>query len=150
MINRKYLKPISLTSFVLVGLTVSNQVNAHGFMDNPKARQAICQEQGGYWWPEDGSNIPNLACRAAYLESGHVQFIQEHEFSVNTADYTDQNAIEVNIPDGTLCAAGSHDKRGMNLASADWQRSEVIPNANGNIKVRFRATTPHHPKFGRR
>ncbi len=149
MINQKLLKPLSFTSLVIAGIAVSQQVNAHGFMDNPKARQAICQAQGGYWWPEDGSNIPNLACRAAYLESGHVQFIQEHEFAVNTADYTNQNAIEENIPDGTLCAAGSHAKRGMNMPSVDWQRSEVVPNANDNIKIRFRATTPHNPSFWR-
>ncbi|SFB92448.1 lytic polysaccharide monooxygenase [Pseudoalteromonas denitrificans] len=126
---------------------ISINVNAHGYLDSPKARQAICEAQQGYWWPEDGSAIPNLACRAAYLESGYVQFIQEHEFAVNTADFHNQEAVEANIPDGTLCAAGDNKKRGMNLPSFDWQRTEVIPNTNDEIKVRFRATTPHNPSF---
>ena len=56
-------------------LTVSSNIQAHAFMDNPKARQSICQAQGGFWWPADGSSIPNLACRAAFIDSGYVQFI---------------------------------------------------------------------------
>ncbi|PAJ75528.1 hypothetical protein CJF42_04200 [Pseudoalteromonas sp. NBT06-2] len=129
----------------LFGSTI--EVNAHGYLDSPKARQAICEEQQGYWWPEDGSNIPNAACRAAYLDSGYVQFIQEHEFAVNTRDYNNQAAVEANIPDGTLCAAGDLNKKGMNLPSIHWQRTDVMPNANDDVKVRFRATTPHNPSF---
>jgi predicted carbohydrate-binding protein with CBM5 and CBM33 domain/chitodextrinase len=142
------------TQFTLCTLAVSavlcalpTQTVAHGYMDSPKARQAICQEQGGFWWPEDGTGIANLACRAAFLESGHVQFIQRHEFAVNTANYRDINAVKANIPDGQLCGAGDKQKRGMNVASSEWQRSEVRPDGNGNIKVRFRATTPHNPSF---
>ncbi|MBE0362553.1 chitin-binding protein [Pseudoalteromonas ulvae UL12] len=146
------MKPIFKVTLItsalgLVATLASPSVTAHGYMDSPKARQAFCEAQGGYWWPQDGSNIPNLACRAAFLESGHVQFIQEHEFSVNTADFLNQAAVEANIPDGTLCSAGSHQKRGMNLPSADWQKTVVTPNANGEINVRFRATTPHNPSF---
>ena len=146
------MKPIFNVSLLSAALGLaatmsSPSVNAHGYLDSPKARQAFCEAQGGYWWPQDGSNIPNLACRAAFLESGHVQFIQEHEFSVNTADFLNQAAVEANIPDGTLCSAGSSQKRGMNLPSPDWQKTVVTPNANGEIKVRFRATTPHNPSF---
>ncbi|CCQ12804.1 Spindolin-related protein [Pseudoalteromonas luteoviolacea B = ATCC 29581] len=120
---------------------------AHGYMDFPKARQAICEAQGGYWWPEDGSNIPNAACRAAFLESGYVQFTQEHEFSVNTANYLNQTAVEANIPNGTLCAAGSHQKRGIDLPSKDWQKTTLVTNAKGEVALRWLATTPHNPSF---
>ncbi|MBA6232161.1 lytic polysaccharide monooxygenase [Colwellia sp. MB3u-28] len=130
-------------------LTVSSKSQAHAFMDNPKARQSICQAQGGFWWPADGSNIPNLACRAAFLDSGYVQFIQEHEISVNVADYHNQQAIEAAIPDGTLCGAGSAEKSGVNLASPYWQKTEVMPNGDNNIQVRFNAQTPHNPSFWR-
>lgn len=143
------LSAVALTVATTGSLVVPQTVNAHGYMDSPKARQAICEAQGGYWWPEDGSNIPNLACRAAFLESGHVQFIQEHEFSVNTADYLNQAAVEANVPNGTLCSAGSQQKRGMNLPSAEWQKTIVKPNAAGTIQVRYRATTPHNPSFWR-
>lgn len=125
----------------------SGQATAHGYMFSPMARQAFCELQQGYWWPEDGSKIPNAACRAAYLSSGHFQFVQEHEFAVNTRDYTNLVEVQANIPDGTLCAGGDNKKRGMNLPSPHWQRSEVVPNANGDIKIKFRATTPHNPSF---
>ncbi|WP_143870247.1 lytic polysaccharide monooxygenase [Catenovulum sediminis] len=138
------LKPSTL---MLAAWLLPTIVNAHGFMESPKARQAICQAQGGYWWPEDGSNIPNLACRAAFLQAGHVQFIQEHEFSVNTADYHNIDAVKNNIVDGRLCAAGDHEKRGMDLPSKHWQKTQVTPNAEGQIQVRFLATTPHNPSF---
>ncbi|MFY8299888.1 lytic polysaccharide monooxygenase [Pseudoalteromonas sp. SS15] len=132
---------------VALGAGLIGKVNAHGYMDFPKARQTICHEQGGYWWPEDGSNIPNAACRAAYLQSKHEPLIQRHEFSVNTADYNNQSAVEANVPDGTLCAAGNASKAGMNIPSADWQKTEVVPNGEGKIKIRYRATTPHNPSF---
>jgi chitin-binding protein len=125
----------------------NQQVSAHGYMFSPMARQAFCELQQGYWWPEDGSSIPNAACRAAYLDSGHFQFIQQHEFAVNTADFTNLVEVKANIPDGTLCAGGDVKKKGMNLPSAHWQRSEVVPNANGDIQIKFLATTPHNPSF---
>jgi chitin-binding protein len=123
--------------------------HAHAFMDNPKARQSICQAQGGFWWPTDGSSIPNLACRAAFLDSGYVQFVQEHEISVNVADYHNQQAIESAVPDGTLCAAGAAEKHGLNLASPYWQKNEVMPNGDNKINIRFNAQTPHNPSFWR-
>ncbi|WP_462168220.1 lytic polysaccharide monooxygenase [Pseudoalteromonas lipolytica] len=125
----------------------SSHVNAHGFLESPKARQAFCQADGGYWWPADGSAIPNLACRAAFAEAGHVQFVQDIEYSANTIDYTNLAAVKDSVPDGRLCAAGDSEKRGMDLPSAHWQRTEVVPNANGDILVRFLASTPHNPSF---
>ncbi|WP_053047554.1 lytic polysaccharide monooxygenase [Thalassomonas viridans] len=125
-------------------------VSGHGYVDSPKVRQAICQAQGGYWWPETGENIPNPACRAAYLATGYVQFIQEHEFAVNITDYHNQEAVEAHVPDGLLCSAGSEEKGGMNLPSPHWQTTEVIPDEQNNIQLRFRATTPHNPSFWQR
>ncbi len=136
----------AITSGLLLS-TLAPQVQAHGYMDSPKARQAICQVDGGYWWPEDGTNIPNLACRAAYLESGTVQFVQAIEFSVNTPDYLNQTAVEASVPNGTLCAGGDTAKRGMDLPSPHWQRSDVMPNSNGDIQIRYLAATPHNPSF---
>ncbi|GAA0813139.1 hypothetical protein GCM10009111_08040 [Colwellia asteriadis] len=133
-----------LTS-VLCG--ASNQVSAHGYMYSPMARQAFCELQQGYWWPEDGSNIPNAACRGAYLSSGHFQFVQQHEFAVNTRDFNNLVEVQANIPNGTLCAGGDSKKKGMDIPSPHWQRSDVVPNANGDISIKFLATTPHNPSF---
>ena len=136
----------TIASTVLLSIAPAH-VNAHGYMDSPKARQSFCQADGGYWWPEDGSSIPNLACRAAYLESGTVQFVQEIEFSVNTPDYLNQAAVEAKVPNGLLCAGGDNAKRGMDLPSPHFQRSDVVPNANGDIQIRYLASTPHNPSF---
>lgn len=136
----------AIASTVLLSIAPAH-VNAHGYMDSPKARQAFCQADGGYWWPKDGSGIPNLACRAAYLESGTVQFVQEIEFSVNTPDYLNQAAVEAKVPNGLLCAGGDNAKRGMDLPSPHFQRSDVVPNANGDIQIRYLASTPHNPSF---
>ncbi|TMN71736.1 hypothetical protein CWB85_09935 [Pseudoalteromonas sp. S1727] len=145
-IKLKTLSLSAVASSVLLTLLPTN-VSAHGYMDSPKARQAICQTDGGYWWPEDGTNIPNLACRAAFLESGTVQFVQDIEFSVNTPDYLNQAAVETSVPNGSLCAGGDNAKRGMDLPSPHWQRSDVVPNANGDIQIRYLAATPHNPSF---
>ncbi|MCG7535069.1 lytic polysaccharide monooxygenase [Pseudoalteromonas sp. OOF1S-7] len=142
----KYNKTLSALA-VGISFAAANQALAHGYMDFPKARQAICQEQGGFWWPKDGSKIPNAACRAAFLKSGHVQFIQKHEFAANTAEFNDQSAVEANIPDGTLCHAGDKNKAGMGLPSKDWQKTPVTVDGQGQIKIRYRATTPHNPSF---
>ncbi|GGD60328.1 lytic polysaccharide monooxygenase [Lacimicrobium alkaliphilum] len=146
--NLKCLSSPALLAVAGVSLvTFSNQLSAHGYMQVPKARQVFCDEQGGYWWPQDGSRIPNLACRAAFLDSGTYQFVQAIEFSVNVADYLNQAAVEAAVPDGSLCSAGDPQKQGINLPSPHWQRSQVTPNANDEINVRFYASTPHNPSF---
>lgn len=122
-------------------------VQAHGFMENPKARQQFCVEAGGYWWPEDGSAIPNLACRAAFLAKGTKPFVQNNEFSVNVIDYHNIEAVKLAIPDGQLCAGGDIDKSGMDIASTYWQRSLITPDSEGNVTVTFDAHTPHNPSF---
>ncbi|RXE88807.1 lytic polysaccharide monooxygenase [Pseudoalteromonas sp. A757] len=137
---------LTVSIAMALGMAASNAF-AHGYMDSPKARQAICEEQGGFWWPKDGSNIPNAACRAAYLASEHVQFVQKHEFAANVTDYFNLQAVQAAVPDGQLCAGGDRNKAGMNIASSEWQRTVITPDAQNQIKVRFRATTPHNPSF---
>lgn len=138
---------IATSGLGLAALVGVQQAQAHGFTQTPKARQAICQAQAGYWWPDDGSGIPNLACRAAFLESGYVPFVQEHEISVNVANYQDMDAVRAGVPDGRLCSAGSAEKQGLDLASPHWQKTTVMPDGNGEILVRFNAQTPHNPSY---
>lgn len=119
---------------------------AHGFVEYPKARQQICNEQGGYWWPADGSAINNSACRAAFLQSGGYLFTQFHEYSSNVSDYRDSNAVQAVVQNGLLCAGGDSRKSGMDIPSADWQKT-VIDTHDDIIQLRFRANTPHNPSF---
>lgn len=132
-----------------LGLTVltATQAHSHGWVEQPLARQQFCVRDGGYWWPADGSGIPNAACRAAFLASGTFQFVQNNEYSANVLDYNNIQAVRAVVRDATLCAAGDNAKRGMNLPSASWQRTLVRPRADGTIEVLFNATAPHSPSF---
>lgn len=122
-------------------------VNAHGYVDYPKARQQICMENGGYWWPADGSGIPNAACRAAYQKSGGYALTQHHEYSANVADFGNLAAVKAIVKDGSLCAGGDSRKAGMDLPSASWQSTVIDTRQSNELVLRFRATTPHNPSF---
>ncbi|WP_394203448.1 lytic polysaccharide monooxygenase [Shewanella waksmanii] len=137
----------AVTAVIIGQLVCSSLAQAHGFMQSPKARQQFCVDDGGYWWPDDGSAMPNLACRQAFLKSGTKQFVQNHEFSANVVDYQNQAAVQAAVPNGLLCAGGDNGKSGMDEASAHWQRTELTPGANGEVQVIFSAHTPHNPSY---
>ncbi len=133
---------------MLVGtLLPSAESFAHGHVHSPLARQQFCERDGGYWWPQDGSGIANAACRAAFLDAGTFQFVQNIEYAANVADYNNSAAVRAVVKDQTLCAAGDNAKRGMNLPHRDWQKTRVTPRADGSIEVLFYAATPHNPSF---
>ncbi|MBT5230533.1 MAG: hypothetical protein HOM11_09690 [Methylococcales bacterium] len=140
-------KPLLLGLLVSVLSSVSFSAAGHGYVTYPKARQVICNNDGGYWWPEDGSAIPNAACRDAFVETGRYQFQQLNEFATLTEDYNNQQAVESNIPDGSLCSAGSSQKAGMDTVSPEWQKTRITPDNAGNITLTFHATAPHNPHF---
>lgn len=142
-------KALIVASTFTLNLMAVNDVYAHGYMESPKARQAICEDQGGYWWPADGTGIPNLACRAAFLDDGYVPFTQANEFSINIADFNNQSAVVSAIPNGTLCAGGSSQKDGIDIPSPHWQSTTVVPDSAGKITVEFFASAPHDPSFWR-
>ena len=132
---------------ILLALIFSSQVFSHGYSEQPKTRQQKCVDDGGYWWPDDGSAIPNAACRAAFLESGTFQFVQNIEFAANVTDYENIDAVKAVVTDGLLCAAGDNAKRGMDLPSGDWQKTSITPDANGEFDFLFFGSTPHNPSY---
>ncbi|PKM17932.1 MAG: chitin-binding protein [Gammaproteobacteria bacterium HGW-Gammaproteobacteria-15] len=140
----KYLIPGLLTTSLLF---TSLQASSHGYVDYPKARQQICKDDGGYWWPADGSGIANAACRAAYQQSGGYMLTQHHEFSANVADYRNMAAVQAVVSDGSLCAGGDSRKSGMDIPSTDWQRTSINLAQSNEITLRFRTTTPHNPSY---
>ncbi|WP_196139216.1 lytic polysaccharide monooxygenase [Aliikangiella sp. G2MR2-5] len=133
---------LSVSFFLMSSMSL-----AHGYVEHPKARQQYCVDDGGYWWPDDGSAIPNKACRQAFLESGTYQFVQNIEFSANVADYENQQTVESVVHDGILCAAGDSTKRGMDIPSEEWQRTRVKPDSENEIDFIFLAATPHNPSY---
>ena len=144
---------LTVTSISLLSFTINQSIQAHGFTEYPKSRQNICKDDGGYWGENnDGSTIPNLACRAAYLhldsdKERDYPFKQDHEVSAEIADYENIEAVKVQIPDGELCSAGDDRKDGLNIASPHWKKTEVIPDENGEITVHFNAKVPHRPNM---
>lgn len=138
------------TSFVgvasLATAVFSSMAIGHGWTEFPKARQTICADDGGYWGNQDGSTIPNTACRAAFLESGTYPFVQKNEFAANVIDYNNNAAVRSVVTDGNLCSAGSAAKAGMDIPSSEWQKTEL---SAGTHTLRFRATAPHNPSYWR-
>lgn len=124
------MKSNNLTISALLGLiglsALPVTAQTHGYMDYPPARQQICDMDGGYWDSTDGSTIPNAACRAAFIESNWIPFVQKPEFSILVSNYNNQAAVEAAIPDGHLCSAGDKAKHGIDLPSADWQKKKLI------------------------
>ncbi|MBU2225833.1 MAG: lytic polysaccharide monooxygenase, partial [Gammaproteobacteria bacterium] len=143
------MKLISLLtmSIGVSSLLLSHLSWGHGYVAYPKARQQICKDDGGYWWPADGSGIANLACRAAYQQSGGYALTQHHEYSTNVTDYFNMTAVKAGVKDGLLCAGGDSRKAGMDIPSPHWQSTIVDLQTTPTLKVRFRATTPHNPSF---
>lgn len=142
--NVKHVIPALLSTSLLF---ISLQASSHGYVEYPKARQQICKDDGGYWWPANGSGIPNAACRAAYQQSGGYMLTQHHEFSANVGDYRNMAAVQNVVSDGSLCAAGDSNKSGMDIPSAEWQRTTIDLAQQTELTLRFRATTPHNPSF---
>ena len=142
--NIKYVMPRLLTACTML---ISLQASSHGYVEYPKARQQICKDDGGYWWPADGSAIPNAACRAAFQQSGGYMLTQHHEFSANVADYRNMAAVQSTVSNGSLCAAGDGNKAGIDIPSASWQRTVVDLSQSQPLRLRFRATTPHNPSY---
>ena len=142
--NIKYVMPRLLTACTML---ISLQASSHGYVEYPKARQQICKDDGGYWWPADGSAIPNVACRAAFQQSGGYMLTQHHEFSANVADYRNMAAVQSTVSNGSLCAAGDSNKAGIDIPSASWQRTVVDLSQSQTLRLRFRATTPHNPSY---
>jgi len=144
---KKIVKYVFLSSAAVALSSASYLAHAHGYTTYPSARQQTCKNDGGYWWPTDGSGIPNAACRAAFLESGNHPFQQSNQFAVLTPDFNNQQAVQNNIQDGTLCAAGLPNNAGMDIVSPDWQKTRIALNAEGKFKYTYRATAAHSPHF---
>ncbi len=123
----------------------SFQVSAHGWVDYPKARQTVCREDDGHWGPDDGSAIPNAACRASFLESGTYPVVQINEYAALVPDHTNMESVKAAVPDGLICSGGDDRKSGMSVASADWQREDM--KAGETFTMRYRATAPHNPSY---
>ncbi|HEY3983572.1 lytic polysaccharide monooxygenase [Cedecea sp.] len=62
-------------------MTKDSAAQKHGSPLIPISRQYQCYKVGGYYWPADGSSIPQTDCRAAYQHVYH-KYIDESGFFV--------------------------------------------------------------------
>ncbi|KAG0164222.1 hypothetical protein DFQ28_010749 [Apophysomyces sp. BC1034] len=135
---------MSAISFVLLPM---QQVAAHGAFAVPLARQYGCSLEGGYYWPEDGSKIPNAGCKAAYLAGGksYYPFVQWDEVTANPTNPDDFATVEEAVPNGLLCAGGDKQKRGLDVPpTAGWHKSVIEPK-DGKFQLRWDNTRSHNP-----
>ena len=85
---------LSTLLFVALAGSACADAQAHGAVASPIARQYQCFKEGGYHWPPDGSQIPGIDCRQAYLavgggSEGSWPFQQWHEVAANPKDKGD-------------------------------------------------------------
>lgn len=136
---------LSFFSFLII--MSSSQVFAHGYTLDPPARQFLCADAGGNWWPEDGSGIPNEACRAAYQTSKTpLLYTQVHEYALNIPNYRDETALQLGVSNGLLCSAGQERYRGMSITHPEWQKT-AVPLQGGQYTLKFNASVHHAPSF---
>lgn len=120
---------------------------AHGYVISPAARQVICADDGGYWAAQDGSQIPNEACRNAFLRSGTYPFVQKNELAtlIPAPDYNDLEKVKVKVADGLICSGGDSQKSGLDIPSAAWQKTTL--EAGQVVRMELKGTAPHMPSF---
>ncbi|QWO71594.1 GP37 [Orgyia pseudotsugata single capsid nuclopolyhedrovirus] len=119
---------------------------AHGYLSWPEARQYKCYRDNNFWWPQNGDDIPDAACRRAYktvyakymsndespgvaANAAQYMFQQYYEYAALAgANYADVEHVKQNVVPQSLCAAGADsrsnvfgDKSGMDEPYDDWR-----------------------------
>nr|4YN1_A Chain A, Fusolin [Anomala cuprea entomopoxvirus] len=148
----------------------------HGYVTFPIARQRRCNVQGGFWWPPEGTNIPDPMCRAAYqyvfnkvlseggstsqaASAAQYMFQQDNEYAALAGpNFRDICWIKEQVVPDYLCAAGADtwrirpfgDKTGMDIVGS-WPPT-VIPLENNfvntiPIELEFCPTAIHEPSY---
>jgi predicted carbohydrate-binding protein with CBM5 and CBM33 domain len=146
--------------FILLAVSTTT-VKSHGFMLYPLARQYRCYAAQDFYWPDDGSNIKNPACKLAfqhvYQKSGaaaaQYMFVQYSEYAALAgSNYNDMEHIQHDVVPKLLCSAAADnastpygDKSGISLPSHHWQTTTLIK--RGLTQLYYCPTVPHDPSF---
>lgn len=150
-------------------------VAGHGYMTTPTARQYKCFLDGNFWWPANGDNIPDRACREAYKKvfykyravgvseseaasAAQYMFQQNNEYAALAGpNYRDMAHIKRDVVPHTLCGAGANDrlalfgdKSGMDEYSYWRPNVLTMPSRNSmtyNTNLIFCPTAVHEPSY---
>ncbi|KAF7724735.1 hypothetical protein EC973_000763 [Apophysomyces ossiformis] len=149
LVKADFLRGIYLISTISFLLLPVQEVFAHGAFGFPLARQYGCRIDGGYYWPEDGSKMPNEGCRNAYLDAGknYYPFNQWNEVSANPTNPDKFDTVKKAVPDGLLCAGGDKKKSGLDTPQDQGWRKTVIEPKNGKFQLRWENTQSHNPSM---
>ncbi|KAF7720772.1 hypothetical protein EC973_006143 [Apophysomyces ossiformis] len=142
-----FFRSLSLISAITFLLLPVQEVAANGALGFPLARQYGCRIDGGYYWPDDGSKIPNEGCRNAYLDAGkdYYAFQEWHKVSAYPTDPSNFSTVMKAVPDGLLCAGGDKRKRGLDIPqNQGWRKTEIEPK-NGKFQLRWDNTAAQNP-----
>ncbi|CCU55869.1 fusolin [Choristoneura biennis entomopoxvirus] len=169
-----------MNKLILISLIASLyqvEVDAHGYMTFPIARQRRCSAAGGNWYPVGGGGIQDPMCRAAYQnvfnkvlnsnggdvidasEAANYMYTQDNEYAALAGpDYTNICHIQQRVVPSYLCAAGASDwsirpfgdKSGMDLPGS-WTPTiiQLSDNQQSNVvmELEFCPTAVHDPSY---
>jgi chitin-binding protein len=119
--------------FLLVGLASSAQ--AHGTPSFPASRSFQCR------FNESPENPRSEACKAVKAAAGSSPQYDWNEVNIPNA----AGRLAEIIPDGQLCSAGRDKYRGLNLARADWPKTDI--QTARSVTLRYFASAAHRPSY---
>ncbi|AAC55636.1 spindle-like protein [Choristoneura fumiferana multiple nucleopolyhedrovirus] len=159
----------------LFALFLAPAVRSHGYLSVPVARQYKCFRDGNFWWPNNGDNIPDEACRNAYKKvyykyrainvpsqeaasAAQYMFQQYTEYAALAGpNYLDFDMVKRDVVPHTLCGAASNDraalfgdKSGMDEPFYNWRPDVLYMNRYQNsypMDVHFCPTAIHEPSY---
>nr|WUR10817.1 gp37 [Calliteara abietis nucleopolyhedrovirus] len=157
--------------YLLVGAAA-----AHGYLSWPEARQYKCFRDNHFWWPQNGDDIPDRACRDAYkavyakymsrdaspgvaANAAQYMFQQYFEYAALAGpNYDSLEHVQRNVVAEDLCAAGASDrsrpfgdKSGVDEPFDYWRANVLYPRTHEVFShaftVHFCPTTVHEPSY---
>jgi predicted carbohydrate-binding protein with CBM5 and CBM33 domain len=160
---------------ILFALFFAPAVRSHGYLSVPVARQYKCFSDGNFWWPNNGDNIPDEACRNAYKKvyykyrainvpsqeaasAAQYMFQQYTEYAALAGpNYRDFDMVKHDVVPHTLCGAAANDraalfgdKSGMDEPFYNWRPDVLYMNRYQNaypMDVHFCPTAIHEPSY---
>lgn len=116
----------------------------HGAMENPRARQWECYNQGSQWNPD---SIQSAACKAALENSPAAQAAFDNWNGFTGFAAPPHNAGQSNVHDGMLCSGSNPGYAGFNLPRSDWTKTTLQPDKRGEVNMTYFYTARHSPSF---
>ncbi|CAI0970381.1 lytic polysaccharide monooxygenase auxiliary activity family 9 protein [Serratia quinivorans] len=152
---------LTLSGLSSMAMAASDITPKHGSASDPISRNYQCFKDGGFYTPgQGGVNIPNEACRKAFLAGDKLDwqraaiFENWNAYSQNLIGQSTTPPYSDKVPDGQLCSAGMEKNNpanpqrnysGIDLPSDKWHVSDLVIGKDRKTKLTYRATQTHEP-----